>query len=258
MNILLTNDDGIDAPGIQCLYSVLKEKHDVFVVAPLSNKSGSSSSFNMYTPVYFEKRSENQFALEGTPVDCVISAIKGGYLKAKVDVVFSGINADGNLGTDVIYSGTCAAARQASLYGISGIALSVVREKDRKNPCFKYEAMAEFALKNIELLSSLCGRKNEYSALDYFVNVNGGSVNCYKGARLTSLCHREYNDEVCIEQINGKSYSNCKSSRGIQSYGTERNDFLAVENGFVSISVLKTEQESSSSQFCNLEDSFIL
>ena len=162
MKLLLTNDDGIDAPGIQTLASVLRREHEVWIVAPLRNKSGASSSLNMWKNLYLEQRSDKDFALDGTPVDCVLSALTGGYLPSRPDAVISGINRGYNLGTDAIYSGTCGAARQASLTGIPGIALSV-----DKNPFsasgsaadseYNYASLAEFALKNLKNLLVLCG-----------------------------------------------------------------------------------------------------
>ena len=129
MKILLTNDDGIDAPGLNALYrSLLESGNEVWVVAPLSDRSGASCSVSIGRDLLLERRGENRYALDGSPIDCVISALKGGYLPSMPDAVLSGINSGGNLGTEVIYSGTCGAARQACLYSVPGIALRIKKK----------------------------------------------------------------------------------------------------------------------------------
>ncbi|MDR0720099.1 MAG: hypothetical protein LBF78_10730, partial [Treponema sp.] len=127
MNILLTNDDGVDSPGIITLFETLKAcpGHNVFVLAPDSDRSGVSNGLLALTkPLKITEKQSNVWSCEGLPADCVLAACLGGR-PCKPDVVISGINRGGNLGTDIIYSGTCAAARQASLLGIPGIALSL-------------------------------------------------------------------------------------------------------------------------------------
>lgn len=122
-NILLTNDDGIDAPGIRLLQEVLLELGTrPVLVAPKDAKSGCSHHVNLYTPFQVEARAEGEFAVDGSPADCVRVALHS--LMPEAQLVLSGINAGGNMGHDVYLSGTVAAAREAAFYGVPAIALS--------------------------------------------------------------------------------------------------------------------------------------
>jgi len=127
MNILLTNDDGIRSEGLQKFAEILRVrlKHRVYVIAPESNRSAISHALSiLYTPIKLSQMDENTWSCSGTPADCVFVALLG-ELPEKPDLIISGINQGENLGTDIIYSGTAAAARQASHSGIPAIALSL-------------------------------------------------------------------------------------------------------------------------------------
>ncbi|MCL2878638.1 MAG: 5'/3'-nucleotidase SurE [Treponema sp.] len=131
MEILLTNDDGVHSPGISLLASALRrEGRHVTTLAPASNKSGVSHAISFLDgPCKITKVQEDTWACEGTPVDCVVLALLGaipGKEKYVPDLVVSGINKGANLGTDIVYSGTAAAARQASMSGIPALAFSLV------------------------------------------------------------------------------------------------------------------------------------
>lgn len=124
MRILLTNDDGIDAPGLEVLQNIAREiSDDVWVVAPQANHSGAGHSLTLGREFSYQQRNEKTFAVAGTPADCVIFALNH-ILDAAPDIVLSGVNNGENLGDTVHCSGTIAAAREAALNGILGIALS--------------------------------------------------------------------------------------------------------------------------------------
>ncbi len=127
MNILLTNDDGIYAKGIRALYKALiKAGHEVTVIAPLSEKSGVSSSVTLIMPLRVRQIEEENFSglgVFGTPADCVKLGLSS-LMEKKPDLVMSGINAGGNTGVDVIYSGTVAAALEGALSGYPAMAVS--------------------------------------------------------------------------------------------------------------------------------------
>jgi 5'-nucleotidase len=130
MTFLLTNDDGIDAPGIRALEeAVAGFDQGVTIVAPLDHQSGCGHQVTTVTPIALEKRSANRFAVAGTPVDCVRLAIS--HLCPEIHWVLSGINAGGNLGADVYISGTVAAVREAALHRLPAIALSQYRRGGR-------------------------------------------------------------------------------------------------------------------------------
>lgn len=123
MNILVTNDDGIEAPGIQALEKALQQAgHKTLTIAPLHQHSECSHQINTHKKLKLEPAGENRFSLNGSPADCVRLALhtRGNDF----DLVCSGINQGGNLGVDVYYSGTVAAAREAVIHGKPGIAFS--------------------------------------------------------------------------------------------------------------------------------------
>ena len=120
MTIILTNDDGIDAPGIRALQQAMTGEH--IIVAPTRQHSGCGHQVTTHRPIELQKRSPGEYALDGTPVDCTRMAIT--QIAKDTKLVLSGINAGGNLGTDVYISGTVAAVREAAIHGIPGIAIS--------------------------------------------------------------------------------------------------------------------------------------
>ena len=120
MTIILTNDDGIDAPGIRALQQAVSET--TTIVAPDRQYSGCGHQVTTHKGIKLEKRSSTEYALTGTPADCTRMAIS--KIATNTKLVLSGINAGGNLGTDVYISGTVAAVREAAIHGIPGIAIS--------------------------------------------------------------------------------------------------------------------------------------
>ena len=120
MTIILTNDDGIDAPGIRALQQAVSEP--TTIIAPNRQYSGCGHQVTTHRGIKLEKRSPAEYASEGTPVDCTRIAIN--KIAPDTKLVLSGINAGGNLGTDVYISGTVAAVREAAIHGIPGIAIS--------------------------------------------------------------------------------------------------------------------------------------
>ena len=120
MTIILTNDDGIDAPGIRALQQAISEPSTI--VAPSKPYSGCGHQVTTHQGIKLTKRSFTEYALDGTPADCTRMAIK--TIATNTKLVLSGINAGGNLGTDVYISGTVAAVREAAIHGIPGIAIS--------------------------------------------------------------------------------------------------------------------------------------
>lgn len=128
LRFLLTNDDGLEAPGLKLLEDIASElSDDVWVVAPDSERSGASHSISLHNPIRVRKVDERHYAIYGTPTDCVLMAFHELLRDARPTFVLSGINNGANLGEDVSYSGTCAAAMEGTLLGVRSIALSVVR-----------------------------------------------------------------------------------------------------------------------------------
>jgi 5'-nucleotidase len=128
MKILISNDDGYQAPGILALYACLKDIFDVEVIAPEQNNSAKSNALTLHTPLYVQRAANGFRYVNGTPADCVHIALSG-LLDYRPDLVVSGINNGANMGDDTIYSGTVGAAMEGFLFGVPAIAFSQV-EKD--------------------------------------------------------------------------------------------------------------------------------
>jgi len=137
--ILVTNDDGIDAPGIAALEHALAAVGEIYTVAPISEQSAASRRITLRRPFRYETRGKNRFAVDGTPADCAMMALTH-ILEDPPDLLVSGINNGPNLGENVFYSGTVAAAAEGAKYGIPAIAMSVNQRVD-----IDYTQAANFA-----------------------------------------------------------------------------------------------------------------
>lgn len=194
MNILLTNDDGYNAPGIHRLAEALNKKHSVYIVAPEKEMSGTSHSVSFFSGITYRKINCDDaigaFAVSGSPGDCVLFGIKYLMPDIKFDVVLSGINNVWNVGTDVLYSGTFGAAQEATFLRHIGIAVSV-RAGNEEN----YFAAAKFIKDNLSKLVEL-------SDTDCTLNVNvpTGDETKIKGVKIAPLSFHPY-DEKFKKQI---------------------------------------------------------
>ncbi len=192
MNILLTNDDGVSSPGISLLAGALRVAgHRVFTLAPDCNRSGVSHAISFLNgPCKLTEIEEDTWSCSGTPADCVILALMGGLPPmgdSKPDLVISGINRGANLGTDIVYSGTAAAARQAVFFGIPALALSLV-EGER----WYWETVVSFAVENLEEMRA-------FWKADTFINVNfPNREEPPLGFRPAFPARRRYNDSVTV------------------------------------------------------------
>ncbi|MDR2742764.1 MAG: 5'/3'-nucleotidase SurE [Treponema sp.] len=228
MNILLTNDDGIDGEAFLDFAGALRSgtPHRVYVLAPDSNCSGVSSALSLiHRQVRLVQRAEDTWACTGTPVDCVCVGVLGG-LPIKPDLVISGINAGANIGTDLIYSGTAAAARQAALIGIPGIAVSL-----NGNPGgFYWKQAIDYTLAALPDLEALW-------TYDIFINVNiPNNPESPLGTCITFPSLRYYNDSIAIgTESDGSLF--CKIKEGnFYSEPESGSDWDALLRNYVSVS----------------------
>jgi 5'-nucleotidase len=127
-NVLLTNDDGHQAAGLRALAEELKDFADVNIVAPSSERSGAAQSLTLRQPIVCHRIAENEWAIDGTPADCVIVALHS-LVPTPPDLVISGINHGANLGENVYYSGTVGAAREAAIHHVPGLAVSLCSKR---------------------------------------------------------------------------------------------------------------------------------
>jgi len=232
MRILVSNDDGYQANGVQILASELRTiASRVDIVAPEVNRSASSSSLTLDRPLRLHKVSDNEFYVDGTPTDCVHLAVTG-LLEYEPDMVVSGINLGSNLGDDVIYSGTVAAAIEGRFLGFPAIAISLTSWEG-----INFLTAAIVATKIIKQLSI-----NPLPS-DTILNINVPDLplNDIKGLKITRLGNRHKSEPVI------KS----KDPRGNDIFwigppGAEQDcgpgtDFDAINNGYVSITPIHVD-----------------
>jgi 5'-nucleotidase len=185
MHILLTNDDGIDSPGLHAVREALEPHHEVWILAPDGERSAMSHYITVKDPIRCREVGERALAASGSPADCVILAMADA-LPMRPEVVVSGINIGPNLGTDIIYSGTVAAARQGAIMGIPGIALSI----DAFRGKLYFDPLAEFVRDH---LSEFVELWND----EHFININApNSPDRDKPVEITSPGVRLYHDKL--------------------------------------------------------------
>jgi 5'-nucleotidase len=190
--ILVSNDDGIDAPGIKLLERIARElSPDVWVVAPEMEQSGAGHSLTTRRPIRLTEMSPHRYIVDGTPTDCVLIALKRLLRGRPPTLVLSGINAGGNVAEDMTYSGTVAAAMEATLFGIPAIALSQ-EYKDRGNISWaSSEAFAAEAIRRIVAAAAPWPK-------DTFFNVNfpAASPAMVRGLAITHQGKRILGDNI--------------------------------------------------------------
>jgi 5'-nucleotidase len=229
-NILITNDDGIHAPGLRALVDALRDVATITVVAPSRDWSAAAQSLTLRQPIYCDQIAEREYAIEGTPADAMILALHT-LLKQKPDLVISGINRGGNVGENVYYSGTVGAAMEAAINRIPAIAVSVVyggRE-------FDFAPAADF----IRILAPLVLREGLLPGVMLNVNVpqNGGGDARFtqQSSKITRNLLQPGSDP------RGRRYywlSEQQFSEGIEP-GT---DHAAIRDGAISITPLEVDR----------------
>ncbi|HET8732596.1 MAG TPA: 5'/3'-nucleotidase SurE [Anaeromyxobacteraceae bacterium] len=194
MRVLLSNDDGVHAPGLAALAAAFPGD-EVWVVAPDREQSASSHAISLHRPLRIVQVGERRFSVDGTPTDAVYLALNHVLRGRRPDLVLSGVNHGPNLGNDVLYSGTVAAAMEGALLGVSAIAVSLAAR-----PPHDFAPAAAFAA---ELARSVAAHPSDRPVL-LNVNVPAGPV---RGYRVTRLGVRTYGNEV-VEKVDprGKSY----------------------------------------------------
>ncbi len=231
--ILVTNDDGVRAPGLLALKQALEDVGEVVVLAPNHNWSAAGHPKTMHKPLRVEvvrlADGSPAYTSTGAPSDCVALAVLG-ILPRKPDIVVSGINLGGNMGHDIIYSGTVAAAIEAVISGIQAIAVSL----DTFDPEADFSAAAEFAARLAQFL--LKKPLPPYTFLN--VNVPAIPAGEIKGVQLTRLGRRFYEDILVKRQDpRGKDYY-WLGGKGPKDIIEEGTDVGAVAHGYISVTPL--------------------
>lgn len=231
MRILLSNDDGYQAKGLRVLAQTLADVADVTVVAPDRNRSGASNSLTLETPLRVERVDDNVYYVNGTPTDCVHIAITG-LLEREPDMLISGINQGANLGDDVLYSGTVAAAMEGRFLGIPAIAVSLVLGDGEH-----YVTAAQLVRRLVQRTLA------EPLPADSILNLNVPDLPAdeVRGVRTTRLGFRHKSEPVvrALDPKNRPIYWIGPAGAG-QDAGPGT-DFHAVASGYVSVSPIKVD-----------------
>ena len=234
MRVLVSNDDGVDAAGIHCLADGLRAAgHDVQVVAPDRDRSGASNSLTLDQPLRAKRIDERTWSVAGTPTDCVHLALAG-LLEKDPDLVVSGINNTSNLGDDVIYSGTVAAAMEGRCLGLPAIAMSLACADHRPQ---HWDSAARAA---VEIMARLA---SDPLPADTILNVNVPDLawDQIRGFEVTRLGHR-HRAEPCIAQRDprGRQIWWIGPPGAAQDAGPGT-DFHAIASGFISITPIHVD-----------------
>ncbi len=234
MRVLVSNDDGVDAPGIHALAKGLRDAgHDVFMVAPDRDRSGASNSLTLDAPIRVVQLDERSWKVHGTPTDCVHLALTG-MLEFEPDIVVSGINNTANMGDDVIYSGTVSAAMEGRFLGLPAVAMSLAtKNHDAKH----YETAARAA---VEIVARL---KADPLPADTILNVNVPDMAWadVRGFEVTRLGNR-HRSEPCVPHPDPRGHTvYWIGPAGREQDAGPGTDFHAVRMGYISITPIHVD-----------------
>jgi len=231
MHILITNDDGYLAPGIQILAESLSKIADITVVAPDRDRSGASNSLTLKRPLRASLTEYGSFSVDGTPTDCVHLAISG-LLDQKPDMVVSGINSGANLGDDVLYSGTVAGAMEGRFLGLPAVAVSLVSGQRQQ-----YESAAEVTRRIIENLI------RDPLPIDTILNINVPDLTLDEigPVRATRLGFRHKAESMVTQQDPHGTPVYWVGPPGAAQDAGPGTDFYTVEHNQVSVTPLQID-----------------
>jgi len=225
--ILLTNDDGFFAPGLKVMREALEEEEwDVVVVSPDREQSGASHALTLHRPLRLDQVEPGVYKVDGTPTDCVLLAARGG-LAVPPDLIVSGINAGGNMGDDVTYSGTVAAAMEGTLLGMPSLAISLVGDQHFETAAVVGVQLIRQAIQHGLPADTLLN-----------INVPDRPLAEVQGILITSQSRRTYHDQVIAKRDpRGRAYFWIAGDVPEWTAG-DGSDFAAVNAGYVSLTPL--------------------
>ncbi len=238
MKILLCNDDGVHAHGLKEMYRELKKIGNVWVVAPLEEKSTTGHSLTIHKPLRMIPMGERFFGVNGSPADCVYLGIRE-VIRGMPDLVVSGINRGGNLGQDVYYSGTVSAAREACILGLPALAVSLSVDFSRGTPESKlhYSTAAKMSVRILK--NPKFNKLPKHTLLN--LNVPDLPLSRIKGVRLARQGFRYYSGSILKRTDHrGKDYYWVGGRyKGFRE--EENSDCVTVDSGYVSVTPLKLD-----------------
>lgn len=238
MRILLTNDDGINAPGLNVLERIARQfSDDIWVCAPAEEQSGAGHSLTLTRPVRVRQHAERRFSVAGTPTDSVTMALKK-LLPAPPDLILSGVNRGANLGDDVTYSGTVSAAIEGALAGIRSIALSQVYSKEGMADSVPFDAAEAWGQRVLAPLvdAALAPRT--------LININFPALaaNAVKGIKVARQGFHDYARGSVVEGTDPRGYPYFWFGlHGIEHTKGHDSDLEAIADGYVSVTPLQLD-----------------
>ena len=238
MRILLTNDDGIFAPGLEVLERIARQfSDDLWIVAPAEEQSGAGHSLTLSRPVRLRQHAERRFSVSGTPTDAAMMALRT-VLPGKPDLVLSGVNRGANLGDDVTYSGTVSAAIEGALAGIRSIALSQVYEKEGMGDMVPFAAAEAWGAKVVApLLDAPFAERT-------LINVNFPplAAEAVQGIRVVRQGFHDYARGSVVEGTDPRGYRYFWFGlHGIEHTPGHASDLEAIQDGYVSVTPLQLD-----------------
>ncbi|HSR43416.1 MAG TPA: 5'/3'-nucleotidase SurE [Longimicrobiales bacterium] len=229
MRILCTNDDGYLARGLRVLARAARPLGEVTIVAPDREQSATSNSLTIHHPLRARRATDGALVVDGTPTDCVIVGV-GELMEHRPDVVLSGVNHGANMGEDVLYSGTVAAAMEATVLGIPAVAVSYTGDD--------FESLDTWEELLTALLGSILGKPDFPADTLLSVNLPPVPPDEVRGVRITSLGRRRYQDSITrAKDPSGREYF--WIGGGVSEWrGSPDSDFHAIDEGYVSVTPL--------------------
>lgn len=236
MRILLTNDDGVNAPGLKVLERIAgRFSDDIWIVAPSEEQSGTGHSLTLTTPVRLRKLAERRFCVTGTPTDAVMMATSHLLKNELPDLILSGVNRGANLGEDVTYSGTVSAAMEGALAGIPSIALSQSYSREGLGDDVPFSSAESWAER---VLRPLISKPMDHRTL---INVNFPALPADKvlGIRTVRQGFRDYGRLRIVKRTDPRGYDYYWFGLGpMEHTPTHETDLEAVADGYVAVTPL--------------------
>lgn len=226
MRVVLTNDDGFDSPGIEALRAALESRHEVWIVAPDRNRSGVSCALSLDAPIRVERTAERVYRCSGTPVDCV-NVAHSGLVVPRPDAFLSGINLGANLGSDLSYSGTAGAARQAAWKGYPSVATSLFADRAP----YRFGPAAAFVADRLEeLVGTWDG--------GFYYNLNFPNADAFRSVEECLPARLSYAGGLVALSDGGGGASFAYRSSIADEEPEPGSDWAAVRSGSVSLTLI--------------------
>lgn len=239
MRILLTNDDGINAPGLKVLEAIAAElSDDVWVVAPAEENSGAGHSLTLSRPVRLRRHSEKRFSVAGTPTDSVMLGLGVVMKDKKPDLILSGVNRGANLGDDVTYSGTVSAAMEGALAGIRSVALSQVYAKEGMGDSVPFEAAQSWGARVLRPLL-----QSDYVPRT-LININFPALPAdqVKGVQVARQGFHDYSRGSIVKGTDPRGYDYYWFGlHGIEHSSSHDSDLEVIDEGYIAITPLQLD-----------------